>query len=890
MLVAMLAQPLDRTSGARLDVRLCSAQLPALTGRAGERWFPAIADAGEIAIDLFDGSFASPAAPSGANLTLSASVLAETIPPAMAARWSDAPVTLWAGETAAAMAPVFIGKISRFEREGAAIRISADVGETSLSADVLSARYAGTGGIEGHADIKGTLKPWALGLIENVEPLLIDPDNSVYQFSAYGPVNAITALYERGASFGASAGDHASYAALVAADVPHGRWATCRAQGLIRLGAPQAGVITGDIEGDSTGAVLANRTGTILMRVAAISGVPTAAIDTASLAALDGFAAALPSGGYTGIWISEQTSFIDLARRLALPLNAQACIGLDGRLFVTRLASGAAAFTLDAMGRRQPPVSAMAEVDTLPPFKRTVFGGRRSWRVHSLDEVAFYATPRDRGRYAPAETYRDGDIVDLADGSRWIYNNPLATSGNAPVIGSAYWELMSGGIDIGAIGGVSITRHPAPFPATATPNSLHFDADNVPWIWIGGDLTIGGEPVTIGGETITMPGWVRLRDSGVEAAMAAADAAIDALDDLADDGILTPDEKIRILIPEDARLEGAWTALSAAAATAGVSAAAASAARAAWMTLRDGLNPAWNDIGASTVVDRVSYRAAFVAYSDALDALNRAVLEAMPGAQQVTVAPPAGYTVACTAAGAPKDGALPKVLTPAVTRGGSDVRTSDDVSYAISAPAALDASVNSAAGSADKGRITIGTGWTGPGTIQLTVTVAGIDYGPFPIVIDRALDGAAATGGSGGGAGPAYDYSFTQLSSTAFVPISDELGPLNLAAGQSLKVTASLEYQLTGTGSFMSRTVTAKAQYWDGAAWLDFAGGGVTGSVATWSADQFEGDPGTLDFVATQAGLAAGSYKVRLVASIPSAAQAATIFFNGSSQMIFEVT
>ena len=71
--------------------------------------------------------------------------------------------------------------------------------------------------------------------------------DNVYQVSAYGPINAVEALYERGSAFAASFGDYANYAALVAAPIPNGRWATCLAQGLIRLAAPAYGVITADV-------------------------------------------------------------------------------------------------------------------------------------------------------------------------------------------------------------------------------------------------------------------------------------------------------------------------------------------------------------------------------------------------------------------------------------------------------------------------------------------------------------------------------------------------------------------------------------------------------------------------------------------------------------------
>ena len=93
--------------------------------------------------------------------------------------------------------------------------------------DVLQLTYAGTGEAEGGEDLKERLKPWIFGRALNVEPILINSVDNVVQFSAY-PIQGISALYERGSSFGPSIGNYSSYAQLVAATLPAGRWATWR--------------------------------------------------------------------------------------------------------------------------------------------------------------------------------------------------------------------------------------------------------------------------------------------------------------------------------------------------------------------------------------------------------------------------------------------------------------------------------------------------------------------------------------------------------------------------------------------------------------------------------------------------------------------------------------
>ncbi|MAF30255.1 MAG: hypothetical protein CL820_12010 [Croceicoccus sp.] len=64
-------------------------------------------------------------------------------------------------------------------------------------------------------------------------------------------------------------------------------------------------------------------------------------------------------------------------------------------------------------------------------------------------------------------------------------------------------------------------------------------------------------------------------------------------------------------------------------------------------------------------------------------------------------------------------------------RGATDIRDDDDVSYSI-ATSGITATVNNTPGDADKGKITA-TGGTS-GHIDLTVNVAGVDFGPFRIL------------------------------------------------------------------------------------------------------------------------------------------------------------
>lgn len=439
-------------------IRACSAADRRAQTWDGQKWAAAVFDPGSLAVSLFNGEIGSEVETSTAPIVLTEKHLLKTYPDAKTVRWEGATFRMWAGEftTAAGVGSypyantvelVAKGKISRFEKDGGAIKLSLDPAGEAGETNVLALEYAGTGGAEGGPDLKGKLKPWIFGHAMNVEPVLINEDDNVYQFSGYGPIQSVDALYERGASFGAAIGDHANYAALVAASIPAGRWATCLAEGMIRLGAPQYGVITGDIKGDYAGSVQRRRPGAILQRIATYRAISADAIDSDSLAALDAFAATLPAGGYINLKIDEQTSFLDLARRLAGDFNAQAGFTLLGKLICTRVGIGTPGFTLHSRGKFLPLVGAFSEFDTPPPFKRIIMAGNVSHRVHDLsNDIAFYATLLELGIYDPAELYREGNIVSLSDGSRWIYSNSIPSAGNMPSDASSHWSRLSSAI------------------------------------------------------------------------------------------------------------------------------------------------------------------------------------------------------------------------------------------------------------------------------------------------------------------------------------------------------------------------------------------------------------------------------------------------------------
>ncbi|PTR08673.1 MULTISPECIES: hypothetical protein [unclassified Novosphingobium] len=434
--------PLHLATGQRLDVRVASAQDRRITGLGGKVWEPAMVTPPSIGIALWNGDFTDAISAAAATLPVNVGILKETYAQADDTMWIGAPVEIYA-EPAGTVWPwrtLFRGKVTGFTRKSNNLSLTCEVDSEPFKANVLVKTYAGTTGAEGPVSIKDKVKPLVLGWAMNVEPQLIDSDDSVYQFSGYGPIEGVTTLYERGSDFGASVGDYATYAALVAATIPRGRWATCLAAGMVRLGAPAYGVITGDVRGHVVGGSTPRLTGKVIQALAQIAGIDPDMLQTSTLDTLD---AEVPFP--INLVLTDQTKFIDIAQQLARCCNAQAGVSLTGEFFATRVAFDRdQEITFDAQGRAYPQVTASEESYVSVPYWRTTIGANRSWRVHSADEIAFEAPIIERGLYSPTETYREGNWVSLADGSEWLYIALAPTSGNAPpawpTTANAYWQ------------------------------------------------------------------------------------------------------------------------------------------------------------------------------------------------------------------------------------------------------------------------------------------------------------------------------------------------------------------------------------------------------------------------------------------------------------------
>ena len=142
-------------------------------------------------------------------------------------------------------------------------RISDRLGDLDRPAQeaLFDGSNAGPTGIEGtEDDIKGDVKPFSLGgEILNVRATLVNSSTLIYglNFDYDGntaAISSVAGVYDEGLALNFNA-DYADLVALQAATVGPGNYATCLAEGLIRLHATPNGVVTVDYtEATRTGA------------------------------------------------------------------------------------------------------------------------------------------------------------------------------------------------------------------------------------------------------------------------------------------------------------------------------------------------------------------------------------------------------------------------------------------------------------------------------------------------------------------------------------------------------------------------------------------------------------------------------------------------------------
>jgi hypothetical protein len=194
----------------------------------------------------------------------------------------------------------------------------------SFDKPLLTTTYAGNNvapnGIEGGADILGKVKPLVLGKVLNITPVMVNSSLLTYQMSTDSAV--ALAVYDRGLALAAGT-DYATLTALEAATVTAGTFVTCIALGLFRLGQNPTGTVTCDATASGSGATVGN----MLNSVALKAGISASSISAADVTALN-----TTSTSLCGIYITDQSTVLQVMDRIAQSIGAWYAFDLTGTL------------------------------------------------------------------------------------------------------------------------------------------------------------------------------------------------------------------------------------------------------------------------------------------------------------------------------------------------------------------------------------------------------------------------------------------------------------------------------------------------------------------------------------------------------------------------------
>ncbi|CAB4195212.1 hypothetical protein UFOVP1644_32 [uncultured Caudovirales phage] len=287
------------------------------------------------------------------------------------------------------------------------------------AAELHGNRYLGTGGVEGDAALAGRLKPYAAGYVFNVTPVPINATSLILQMS-YTSIGGVTAVRDGGVALALN-GNYSTYAALAAATVAPGQYATCTAFGLVRLGAAPVYGVTCDLQGDAD--VIASvagpttRAGVVRRIATGLGSLRFSDIDQIDYRSFQDFENRQPApvGWY---WDGSQ----EVTKADAITEVLSGCLGWwlvrpNGQLTIGQAEDPEtyyATLTLDYAGEARMGEPAIA--DTIPPRRATFIGWRRNYTEQRQDQLATSVTQADALIYGQPARY--AAYIDL-----WLGNN-----------------------------------------------------------------------------------------------------------------------------------------------------------------------------------------------------------------------------------------------------------------------------------------------------------------------------------------------------------------------------------------------------------------------------------------------------------------------------------
>jgi hypothetical protein len=301
---------------------------------------------------------------------------------------------------------VFDGAANDIEADEERIVITIRDNRVKTEQLILPDFYAGTGGLEGGNDLSNKPKPLCYGVVNNIEPVLVDAANLIYQIHD-GGISWVDKVRDSGVAL-ANGGDVAD---ITVASVPSGNFKTQLSGGYIKLGSTPSGRITADVHGESdNGGYVSTVTDIISRIVKTRLGAYSLGDSDIDLGSFNRLEIAIP--GDVGIYINDRITAAAVIDDLINPLGAYWTFTRQGQLmvgFMDEPGTGTSTITDDLIDE-----SGIKLLNTIPPAWRISVGYAPSFTVQKEDELAGATNDIDRAfvteeyRYV---TFEDSSIL-----------------------------------------------------------------------------------------------------------------------------------------------------------------------------------------------------------------------------------------------------------------------------------------------------------------------------------------------------------------------------------------------------------------------------------------------------------------------------------------------
>lgn len=340
--------------------------------------------------------------------------------------WIDAAITVRIGdENAAGTLPAvaITGKALAATVDGGVLKISLCDPAADLKKPLLTARYGGTGNLDGPAEWDGKIKRRVWGRVWNLAGELIDPANNIYCWADPAQrLQGFDAVRDKGAPAATlttvawQGSQAATLAALRAAAAPQGGGVTCPSIGCVKWWTQPAGELTADLRGE-IGAGYVETTAEIVQRI--VQAGPNTPFASGTIAAASGWRPA-PVG-----WVAkdENTTVAAMIEELLGHSSLLWLLDASGSIVLRQWAWGASA----ASGRSQ----SVKRTDVLRPVSTRKIGYARNETPTARGNLAAIVLANDA-------TYLDGTPLEnlkpaQAGSDKTSVNTAAAISGQGPL-------------------------------------------------------------------------------------------------------------------------------------------------------------------------------------------------------------------------------------------------------------------------------------------------------------------------------------------------------------------------------------------------------------------------------------------------------------------------